>query len=209
MAEHPRPLHILEDVRRRLIDHVAENGFVFNSGLTIAADYDVLAMSEEMLAARALGDCDIHGCAMIRVERWSQARAGVKVALDRTVDFIAIRLRDAQDAPLPLGAILHTFLHELAHTVTIPEQHLSRKMTRQTKRLQPTVTQRTKFVPNHHTCAFYCNFAKILRMSDFLGIYTLPKTHRNFSPKCVQRYDTMINPSDGMSIGTSRIYSYI
>ena len=48
-------------------------------------------------------------------------------------------------------------------------------------------------MPCHHSDNFYKNFATILRMSEALNIYILPKTHRNFTPKNIQRYDCMFN----------------
>ena len=46
---------------------------------------------------------------------------------------------------------------------------------------------------NHHTNTFYSNFAKLLRICEDLDIYKLPKNYNLFTPKNLQRYDSIIN----------------
>jgi len=37
-----------------------------------------------------------------------------------------------------------------------------------------------------------------------LGIYIIPKEYHNFQIKNLQRYDSLVNPEDLMSIGTTK-----
>ena len=53
---------------------------------------------------------------------------------------------------------------------------------------------------NHHTNTFYSNFAKLLRICEDLDIYKLPKN--------LQRYDSMINHNDLLSLGTGTSPKY-
>ena len=46
-------------------------------------------------------------------------------------------------------------------------------------------------------------------MAEQLNIYRLPKTHRNFNIKNLQRYDCMFNPDDKLSVGISLLYKDI
>ena len=82
-------------------------------------------------------------------------------------------------------------------------------MDKKTKKIQPTVLNKKKksFMQNHHNDTFYSNFAKLLRICEILDIYILPKNYHNFSPKKLQRYDSMINHNDLLSLGKSPKYS--
>jgi hypothetical protein len=195
---------ILEEIRILLIDYVAKNKILFHSGLCIAKDYKIVEYTDEM-ASRTKTDnsCDIYGLTMIRVTLWDQTKNGVRFAKDRIVDYIAIRNKE----DLSIEAIIHTFLHELAHTITLPELHKSVNIGKKIKKIQPMVNNTHKFIPNHHSPAFYANFSRILRIADELDIYKLPQTHRNFTVKSIHRYDTMINPSDNLSLGYSKKFS--
>lgn len=90
----------------------------------------------------------------------------------------------------------------------MPEMNKSVNMKNKIKKIQPMVNNTNKFIPNHHFPAFYANFSRILRIADELEIYKLPKTHRNFTVNQIHRYDTMINPSDNLSLGYSKKYSH-
>lgn len=150
---------------------------------------------------------DYHAVTHINVKKWVSYKPGVRIAdLSQTeIEWLGIRLRFKTGEEIPIEIVLHSFLHELAHTVTIPEQRLCKNMNRRTKRLQSVKTHSKKnhFMPCHHSNNFYRNFATILRMAEAMGIYRLPKTHRNFTPKSIQRYDCMFNPEDKMSVGTT------
>jgi len=118
-----------------------------------------------------------------------------------------ICLKNEKNQFLPIESIIHTFLHELSHTVTIPEKVLSKNISNIKKKIQPTVknVKKYSYMQNHHSTNFYINFSKILRIAEILGIYVLPKTHRNFQIKNLQRFDSLVNPNDSMSMGKTNI----
>lgn len=194
---------ILEEIRILLIDYIKKKNIIFNSGLFIENNYKIVEYTDIMeLDLKVNNTCDIYGLTMIRVVNWNKTKNGIRTAKDRIVDFIAIRNKD-----LSIEAIIHTFLHELAHTITMPELNKSVNIRKNIKKIQPMVNNTNKLIPNHHSSAFYANFSRILRIADELDIYKLPKTHRNFNIKQIYRYDTMINPLDNLSLGYSKKYS--
>ena len=150
-----------------------------------------------------------HAVTHINVKKWLSYKPGVRIAdLSQTeIEWLGIRLKFSNGEEIPIEIVLHSFLHELAHTITMPELHKSANMEKKIKKIQPMVNNTNKFIPNHHSASFYANFSRLLRIADELDIYQLPKTHRNFTVKSIHRYDTMINPSDNLSLGYSRIYS--
>ena len=143
------------------------------------------------------------------VKNWISIKPGIKLGDPNTIDikFLAVKLKN-NGSFLPIEAIIHTFIHELSHTITIPESHISKTMDKHTKKIQPTVSNRKKraFMENHHTNTFYSNFAKLLRICEDLDIYKLPKNYNLFTPKNLQRYDSIINHNDLLSLGTSPKY---
>jgi hypothetical protein len=195
---------ILEEIRLSIIELIIKNKIKFSSGLTIEKDYKIVEYTDIMESHVKVGNpCDIYGLTMIKVVDWNKTKDGIRSAKNRTVDFIAIRNKE----DLSIEAIIHTFLHELAHTITMPELHKSVNMEKKIKKIQPMVNNTNKFIPNHHSPAFYANFSRLLRIADELDIYQLPKTHRNFTVRSIHRYDTMINPCDNLSLGYSKRYS--
>jgi hypothetical protein len=197
-------IKILEEIRLLLIDYINKNRILFQSGLCIEKDFKIVEYTDIMASrAKVSNPCDIYGLTMIRVIDWNKTKNGARIAKNRIVDFIAIRNTDA----LSIEAIIHTFLHELAHTITIPEMNKSTHVKAKIKKIQPMVNNTLKFIPNHHSPTFYANFSRILRIANELDIYKLPTTHRNFTVKSIHRYDTMINPSDNLSLGYSKKYS--
>lgn len=195
---------ILEEIRLLLIDYINKNHILFHSGLFMEKDFKIVEYTDLMATNVKINNpCDIYGLTMIRVVDWNKTKNGVRIAKSRIVDYIAIRNKEN----LSIEAIIHTFLHELAHTITMPEMNKSAHMGKKIKKIQPMVNNTTKFIPNHHSPSFYANFSRILRIADKLDIYKLPITHRNFTVKSIHRYDTMINPSDNVSLGYSKKYS--
>ena len=83
--------------------------------------------------------------------------------------------------------IMYHFLHELAHTVTLPELHKKPA----DPRLQPFADPITDgFYPNHHPPDFYRNLAVLLRAAKKTGIWTQPSDFPGFRPSDLKRYDT-------------------
>ena len=124
-----------------------------------------------------------------------------------TVDWLKVYLVH-NEKKLPIEAVIHTFIHELAHTITLPEKHMSKDVDSKIKKLQPYAKsgKKNSYIAVHHTDEFYKNYSKLLRMCEKLDIYLLPKTHRNFSINGLRRYDSMVNPNDGVSLGLSPLF---
>jgi len=108
---------------------------------------------------------------------------------------------------LPIESIIHTFLHELSHTITLPEARPSNMISSKEKKLQPNVKNKKNkgYIAYHHNESFYSNFAIILRAAEALNIFKLLKMYHNFDSRNLKRFDTMFNPSDGISMGTSKL----
>jgi len=58
---------------------------------------------------------------------------------------------------IPIEIVIHTFLHELAHTVTIPEQRISKTINNLRKdfSLISSLRKKNAFMPCHHSDNFY------------------------------------------------------
>lgn len=200
-------IDILNQIRILIHDYVIKNKINFtyhkqNTPLKIDLDFEIsnLDFDEE-----PFDKCSIHGVTYIDVNNWISKSPGVKIADVRT---LKVKKMEIYMKQIPIEAIIHTYIHELAHTVTIPEMIFSKNICSKNKRIQPTVDNKknNSFMQNHHSDSFYGNFAKLLRISEELNIYVLPKTHRNFNIKNLQRYDSLINPNDLLSLGTSPLF---
>tara|TARA_A100001015_G_C14975195_1_gene706928 strand:- start:484 stop:1152 length:669 start_codon:yes stop_codon:yes gene_type:complete len=193
----------LNKIRTLLIEYLSKNKVTFESNLKITDDYDIIEYKD----IEDTHLCGIFGKTMINVLEWNNSVNGIKFANKFKIEYIAIRLKNEFGEKLPIESVIYTFLHELSHTVTTPRTQNSSKLTKGTKDLQPFVKNENKKIPNHHPIDFYKNLSKILRISDELDIYKLPKQYRNFNLKNIMRYDTMINPNDKMSLGFSNLIS--
>ena len=204
----------LDHIRNLLINYQKNNNVKFCSVdnkckiyLHLNNNYEIkeIGRNDDDANVDSNDDFHYHGVTHINVKKWVSYKPGVRIAdLSQTeIEWLGVRLRFTNGEEIPLEIVLHSYLHELAHTVTIPEQRLGKNLNRRTKQLQSvnTHSKKNQFMPCHHSDNFYRNFATILRMSEAMGIYRLPTTHRNFTPKSIQRYDCMFNPEDKMSVG--------
>ena len=205
-------LDILCQIRKLLIDYSIKQNIQFHSvdkkykrTLKLNDDYEIYELEKITLD----GDKDFkyHGVTYVNVKTWISYKDGIRIAdLDTlTIDKLGVCLKFKNGEIIPIEIVIHTFLHELAHTVTIPEQRITKTVNKLTKKLQSHIPVKKKnaFMPCHHSDNFYRNFATILRMAEQLNIYYLPKTHRHFNIKNLQRYDCMFSPDDKLSVGTS------
>ena len=100
-----------------------------------------------------------HAVTHINVKKWVSYKPGIRIAdLSQTdIEWLGVRLKFSDGNNIPLEIVLHSFLHELAHTVTIPEQRLCKNMDRRTKQLQSinTHSKKNHFMPCHHSDNFY------------------------------------------------------
>ena len=153
---------------------------------------------------------DYHGVTYVNTKDWISYKQGLRIAdIDTlSIDRSEVSLKFKDGKKIPIEIVIHTFLHELAHTVTIPEQRISKTINKRTKALQShiPIKKNKGFIPCHHSENFYKNFATILRMAEQLNIYILPQTHKNFNIRNLQRYDCMFSPSDKLSVGISPLY---
>jgi len=207
----------LNHIRNLLINYQRDNNVKFGSVdnkckiyLDLNNNYEIKEIGRNDDDANVDSEEDdfhYHGVTHINVQKWVSYKPGVRIAdLSQTeIEWLGVRLRFKNGDEIPIEIVLHSFLHELAHTVTIPEQRLCKNLNRRTKQLQSinTHSKKNHFMPCHHSDNFYRNFATILRMSEAMGIYRLPNTHRNFTPNAIQRYDCMFNPEDKMSVGST------
>ena len=124
------------------------------------------------------------------------------------VHWVEVKLRSAHGGLMPICAVLHTFLHELAHTVTLPERRtavpdgLGRTLQIQ---MGSRLDKQGRYFAVHHPPAFYQNYAQLLRAAGALGILALPTSGavRHMTPRNLQRYDALLDPNDCISLGSS------
>lgn len=208
---------ILEEIREKFITYIQKHKIQFTyykknntykHSITLVNTFPIETITSPVDIYKK---CIIHGYTLIDVPKWISISPGIKIADIGKMKIqemkICTKTYDNQD--IPIEAIIHTFIHELAHTITIPEMIVSKNITQKRKHIQPTVkVQKPKhFMQNHHSDSFYSNFAKLLRIAEILDIYQLPKSHRNYTCKNLQRFDSCINPNDKLSLGYSKCYS--
>jgi hypothetical protein len=219
-AKKAKILSILHEIRSMLISHTIKNKTTFkcNYGcnpLTLSDSYKIVEFTNKMTNYYG---CDVFGCTLIHCNFIPSDTSGVKIADPKSmkIDYLGVRLmREDNSDVLSLPSIIHTFIHELAHTITLPESHQYGTLSKLDKKIQPTVTasrdgskiKKKTMIPYHHNESFYANFATLLRLADKLNIYKVPSTFRNLSPISLRRFDTIINPKDNMSTGTSPLFS--
>jgi hypothetical protein len=204
-------LDVLLEIRKKLIEYSIKHKIEFQSidkrSIRLTEDYPIYEMEKDGIDEERV---EYHGVTYVNVTNWISYKDGIKIAdLDAlSIDKMGVCLRFKNGDKIPIEIVIHTFLHELSHTVTIPEKRITKSINKLTKALQShiMVSKKNSFMPCHHSNSFYKNYASILRMAEKLEIYILPKTRRNFNIKNLQRYDCMFSPGDKLSIGISPLY---
>tara|TARA_Y100001933_G_scaffold212305_1_gene217358 strand:- start:1580 stop:2221 length:642 start_codon:yes stop_codon:yes gene_type:complete len=205
--------NILKEILQLLINYIQKNNIIFtfnkkNNNLSLINSFIIETIKAPF---ESYNGCNIHGFTIINVGKWINIKPGLKIADITTmvVKEMKICVKTFDNKNIAIEAIIHTFIHELAHTVSIPELVLSKNITKQRKKIQPTVENKkcNHYMQNHHSDSFYSNFARLLRIAELLDIYKLPHSHRNFTIKNLQRFDSLINPNDKLSLGSSKLYS--
>ena len=160
-------LKILNEIRVSIKQYSEKNNMLFTSydiEMKIDTNFPILELEPNI----EIGKCSIHGGTYIDIKNWYSLYPGIKVAELDTISISRMLLcfKNKNNEYLPLAAIIHTFLHELSHTITIPEQINSKHITQKRKTIQPTVENKKKnaFMPNHHSNNF---------ISIFLIIYII------------------------------------
>lgn len=188
----------LKIIRKLIHNYVTQNKIVFIGNLTINCDIDIIELDDTKYK-------NYYGITHINAKKngkWNKLKdVGLIADISNvTIDTIEIRFTK-DDNQLSDSSIIHTFIHELAHSITPPILKPPNSIGKNILKLQSTQTKRKKLISVHHPIEFYLNYAKILGAVNKLGIYKLPSICPNLKPSTLQRYDSMINPADNMSLG--------
>ena len=142
---------ILKDIREQLINYTNKNNIKFNStynnySLKLNNKFEIKELDSQL---DIYDKFNIHGVTYITANDWISVKPGIKIAYPHSINikFMAIKLK-YNNKYLPIEAIIHTFLHELAHTVTLPEAFTSKNIDKITKKIQPTVSEKK----HNHLC---------------------------------------------------------
>ena len=141
-------LKILYEIRRLLINQCETKNITFNSidkqcnkNLKLSDNYDIYELK--------INDnykYEYHGITYVNVKDWISYKNGIKIAdIDTlSIDKLGICFTYKNKTIIPIEIVIHVFLHELAHTITIPEQRIAKTLTKKTKLLQSHVKEKKK-----------------------------------------------------------------
>ena len=131
----PSYLDILFQIRKLLIDYSIKKNIQFHSvdkkykrNLKLSDDYDIYELDKITLDGE--DGFQYHGITYVNVKTWISYKDGIRIAdLDTlSIDKLGVCLKFKNGDIIPIEIVIHTFLHELAHTVTIPEQRNPRQL---------------------------------------------------------------------------------
>jgi len=171
-------LAVLSEIRALLVEE---------GGLDIDVAFPIVAMQGRAHEENHLGYC--HGTH----RQYVQTGATRKISTANKTSKIAIRLfvetHDSAGRPikkeLSLLALIPTFLHELAHSITpgvlIYGQDPNDQKGKRSR----------KWYFDAHGDLFYASFAKILQVAEQLGIYERPRVQGKFMPRQLRRFDSI------------------
>ena len=205
-------LELLHTIYKMIKEYILNNKVKFVSlndkvTMPIIDNLKILELDETLHHA----DACYYGVTILHVDEWISKTESVKVANpDKyTIEYIAIKFQE-KGKDLPIELVIYTFIHELSHIFTIPEKHKIRNIPIKTKKklnkLQPLQKSHKKCVPLHHNKSFYLNLIILLRIAEKLNIYHLPKQFNSYMYSNIVRFDSMINPEDGMSKGETPLF---
>ena len=123
---------------------------------------------------------DIGGMTYLEGVDWKQISPNVKTATKNKIISMCVLLTS------DWNRTIYHFLHEMAHTITLAEQHKNMK----DQRLQPYAKTCGKYVPCHHPESFYRNLAILLRIAKKLKIWIPTSDFSGFDTKSIIRFDT-------------------
>ena len=119
---------MLQRVRRLLHEGFEAAGpWPTSFGAPLSLEYPILALKQH-------AGFRVHGWADIRVERWKR-HLDVETAQGFSVRSLSLQLFHG-DSLLPVEMRLATFMHELAHTVTLPERRRAGSVPKDIRDLQ-------------------------------------------------------------------------
>jgi len=117
------------------------------------------------------------GYCAIYHNNWKHVNEYRKISDDYVVEKIIICLYDDNNNIVPMSDLISVFLHELAHSVTCGIMEYDKDI-KQWKEID-------------HSHQFYDNYEKILRISEKLNIFNLPKIPNKYSINNLKRFDNI------------------
>lgn len=139
-------LKTLYEIRKLLIDYCDKKNIIFNSidkqykkTLKLSENYDIYEIIYN-------DSYEYHGVTYVNVKNWISYKHGIKIAdIDTlSIDKLGVCFKYKNGNTIPIEIIIHVFLHELAHTITIPEQRITKTLNKKTKLLQSHVAEKKK-----------------------------------------------------------------
>ena len=174
-------LEILNNVRTLLIQ-AFESDHPDSFGAKLTSEYPIIAKND---LGGDLGRCEIH-----RHGGWQRTISGVEQAKSFSIGSLSIQLKSDQGSVLPIEVLLSTFLHELAHTITVPERirlaSIPKEYVNDFLEIKPE-----EWVFWSHSPVFYKNFGILLQKAEQLGIFVIPSVPNKYSVRNLRRFDSV------------------
>ena len=174
-------LEILNNVRTLLIQ-AFESDHPDSFGAKLTSEYPIIAKND---LGGDLGRCEIN-----RHGGWQRTISGVEQAKSFSIGSLSIQLKSDQGSVLPIEVLLSTFLHELAHTITVPERirlaSIPKEYVNDFLDIKPE-----EWVFWSHSPVFYKNFAILLQKAEQLGIFLIPSVPNKYSVRNLRRFDSV------------------
>uniref|UniRef100_A0A0G4G9G6 SprT-like domain-containing protein n=1 Tax=Chromera velia CCMP2878 TaxID=1169474 RepID=A0A0G4G9G6_9ALVE len=142
----------------------------------------------KLMATRGGQSNVFHGWCHYEVSKWREETDGSFRAETWSVEHVKLFVSHPDGTPVRLEMILATFLHELAHCVTVP---------RKVRRPDGSWDR------DDHGAEFYAHFGAILRVAEDLDIFRVPSRPGKFSRAALERYDQISPDTLVGSIGSS------
>jgi hypothetical protein len=176
------PTNKLIDIRNKLAIYIHQNKTCFHNLLNkkqfneLPEYYPIIIWDNKQVHERL----DIGGMTYLEGIEWKQISSNVKTASKNNIISMYVLLTS------DWNRTVYHFIHEIAHTVTLAEQHKNIK----DKLLQPYEKTSGKYIPYHHPESFYRNLAVLLRIAKKLNIWIPSSDFIGFDSKSLIRFDT-------------------
>ena len=172
----------LLDIRNKLAIYIRENKTCFHNLLDkkqfieLPVYYPIIIWDNKQTHERL----DIGGMTYLEGVEWKQISSNIKIASKNNITSMYVLLTN------DWNRTVYHFIHEIAHTVTLAEQHKNIKE----QRLQPYAKACGKYIPCHHPESFYRNLAILLRIAKKLNIWVPTTDFLGFDIKSLIRFDS-------------------
>ena len=201
-------LHMLEKVRKMLCEAFANIDQQPESfGLPITTNYPIKIIENN---SEENEDFKFHGWVEGEQKGGWIRQFNKELAKNYSILSLFVQLRSKNGSILPMELLLPTLLHELAHTVTMPEKWRVGSIPQEFRQYEEIdIKKPDEWVILHHSPTFYTNFVILLQMAEKLGIYVLPSIPNKYSARNLKRFDQIqIDSSEnGFQNGHSPIFS--